>query len=255
MIYLLIKSKYTYKKSEVYCIKSKEVEKYMGRTIDSSGTMVKDLKSMICAFYDCDKQCMRDEQSKVFLNTTFTESRENLIRDFVNFLMTSDFFNDYTKYYLSHFSHTYRMVADDFDSKFNTVKASVWFYISKLEKRISRDELRHLIAGNDKNKLLTVRRKIEAIIGNIESAQSLVKNLTLSIPKTVKNNAVLSEDDFDRFVAIIYPYTKKVKEKAVENITEDMAGYFYYLIEYAEHLDGEDKKRLEHLRNLLSDKN
>ena len=39
----------------------------MGRTIDSSGTMVKDLKSMICAFYDCDKQCMRDEQSKVFL--------------------------------------------------------------------------------------------------------------------------------------------------------------------------------------------
>lgn len=227
----------------------------MGRTVDSSGTMVKDLKSMICAFYDCDKQCMRDEQSKVFLNTSFSESRENLIRDFVNFLMTSDFFNEYTKYYLSHYSCTYKMVAENFDAKFNTVKASVWFYISKLEKRISREELRHLIAGNDKNRLLLVRRKVEAVIGNIESAQSLLKGLTVSIPKSNKSNPILSADDFERFIAIIYPYTKKVRDKAVENITEEMASYFYYLIDYAEHLDGEDKERLEHLRNLLSDKN
>ena len=224
-------------------------------TIDSSGTMVKDLKSMICAFYDCDKQEMREEQSKVFLKTQFSKSTESLIRDFVFFLMTSDFFNDYTKYYLSHYTYTYRMVSDDFGAKFNTVKASVWFYIGKLEKKLSRDDLRVLVAGLDENKIKDVIRKVKEILGNGGNESKLIKSLTINIPKPEKTNAVLDEDDFDRFTSIIYPYAKKVRDRAVESITDDMAGYFYYLIEYERYLNDEDKKRLAILRNMLSDDN
>ena len=227
----------------------------MGMTIDSSGTMVKDLKSMVCAFYDCDKQEMREEQSKIFLNTNFSEQREELIRSFVDFLMTSDFFNEYTKFYLSHYNYTYRMVSDEFGAKFNTVKASVWFYIGKLEKRISRDDLRMLIAGHDKNKLLAVRKKVEEVIGSVEVTQPLTRSLIIDIPKPDKTNAILDDDDFERFTSLIYPYAKKVRDRAVESITEDMAGYFYYLVEYRNYLNEEDAKRLAILENMLKDDN
>lgn len=220
---------------------------------DGVGTMTKDLKSIICAFYDADFQVLRESPSTVFLHRTFDDEQLEVLRKTAGFLMTTDFFNEQTRYYLSHYSATYKDVAKDLNINFNTVKSNVWHCVSKLEKNISKASLRAFMGTGNKKAFNDFKRDINELIRKYDRKDDLAKNIIINIPKGDKIASRISDEQFEEFLITVKPYIKKFVDVAKASISEEMASYFWYLHDYEGNLEDIDSERVKRLRDLMCD--
>ena len=225
----------------------------MSRTAGDVGTLTGDLKDIICTFFDCDLQIMRETADSVYIKRKMNDELVAVLRKATQFFMFSDYFSAETKYYLCHHSQTYSESAEDLGRNKNTVKSKTWYDMTKLQKSISRDTIRLLLAdGDNKANIKNFDDKLTELMTASEK-RTIADNLVIKLPRFKSTRVKISKKDWYTMLKVLVPYAEASVRAAKAALTDDMLSYFWYLAEYGKYAENaEDKARLIELEAALN---
>lgn len=207
------------------------------------------LKTLVCAFYNFETEEISDEPSAKFLPYKYDGQHLDVMRRLVKILMQTDYMNDITKKYLSSTKSTYRSVSEELDINFNTAKSSVWYYMKKVGNDISKSNIFELMY-KPKNSVVAIEKQVVQVEMVLYDKEEIWEHLIIKVDKP-KINAVISDVDFNTLISTLRPYSKKAVRDNLSELTDDMKGYFWYLMEYDGMLEGKDAENMEVLKEML----
>lgn len=179
-----------------------------------------------------------------------------LLKDFVTLIMRTKYTNKYTKDYMLLY-YTYEDVAKANTSingieelKPETVKSSIWYDVQKLRKEFGKK----FFYGNTRDFSMDLgdsREKIDNLLRKLADTIStkLTEGLLIDIP--VEETVLIEESTFEEFLDLIRNHTVKAKKMCSMLITQEMAGYYWYLIHNGEFLTGADAERYDRLKDCI----
>ena len=223
----------------------------MGKMTEASAFM-NQLRVIVLENYKEGK--VLDSLTGRYIRKQLDADRLKLMRDLTEFLMETDYISEESKIYLSVPYITYKGVVDEMYIRHNkivnlsTVQSKIWYDKGKLVKEFGADMPLDIIEYTNKDvkiymdKLATLRLKVNKV--------NILDNVALDFPKETIYCDSISDEEFEEFLDIIAPYTKKCMGNVVKNIDEKVLGYIRYITTH-KCLNDTDKQRYADLKELI----
>lgn len=184
-----------------------------------------------------------------------SKERVEFIRLFIDLLLNTNYISDETKIYLSDRYITLegvklKLEERGMESNINTIKSKVWYDKNKIIADFGGDLLLNVIGYSDTD-ITSYMIKLGDLLIKYNNV-NLLKNISLDLRiEDTELNTQLDERDFQEFLTIIAPYSKKHRTFLSENIPKNMVGYAMYLLSN-NLLKGDDLERKKMLLEILN---
>ena len=189
-----------------------------------------------------------------YIRKELDSDRLIIVRELTELLMETDYLSEESKVFLSIPYINYQGVVDEIYinsgriTNANNVQSRVWYDKDKLVKELGGDLPIDVLEYMSRDVRIYLDR-----IANLRlklSKADLLKGVELKFPrKTVYCDSILDEE-FEEFLNIIAPYTKKCMSKVANGIDEKVLGYIRYITTH-KNLSDTDKKRYNDLKELI----
>jgi len=211
-------------------------------------------KDVVRAYFDDDKM-YRERPKRAIISDSISEERQNLLRGYAELLIRTDYVNKYMKDYLLIYeryedvARANKSIRSESEISSSSVKSSIWYEVKKIKSDFGDRFLYDVLYYHNKDisiyvsKLNELRSKYGQCIVDV-----MKKNLSIEIPY---NTFIyhINDTEFKRLLSIIKPYFQKEIINAVNSITQEMAGYYWFLLHNGEYLTGLDRDRYLELKD------
>lgn len=211
------------------------------------------LRVLFSTFYDKTSEKVVDFPLKSDSPILKNRESEDMGKRLLRVLIRTNYFNSYTFDYLKDSKNTYKSLAMKYKVNFNTVRSSIWYYLNKFEKQVSRDDLEHLVSGN-RYTYYSVENFVQSY-ENRASEMVILDSLSCELPR---RNAVasLTQDEINEALDKIEVCTKSYAKRVMNSLTDEQLGYIWYLLQYGSILTERDNMNLGRLKTIaLADRN
>lgn len=219
-----------------------------------SAGFTKQLKLLIWDFV-VDGEILEKPLGRAVKNDLDSE-RVEFLRLFIDLLLNSNYMSEETKIYLSDRYITMegvqlKLEERGIDVNINTVKSKVWNDKKKIITDFGEDLFGDIIRYRDVDmaSYMDKLNRLQVKYNNV----SILKNIDLNLRlDDTSINKSITEEEFQEFLGIIAPYSKRHRRFISDNIPRSMVGYAMYLLSN-NMLFGDDLERKNTLLELLGD--
>lgn len=214
------------------------------------------LKDIIADFYDADNKKVYDEPKCRYIKKELNKNQIRALKDITRVVMCTDIVSDTYKQYLLMRYGTYQDLADEMELKYganyntSTLQSRVWTNRNKLVQLYGDKCLSNIILYNkfiDKYNAIS-REILFKYVGN----NNMLNGLCIKIDSDVASCDNITDEQFDDFVDMILPYTKRTAKYLLESLDKEVIGYIKYLM-CASDLSDTDFSRYDRLREIIED--
>lgn len=180
----------------------------------------------------------------------------DFLKKYIHFVMNSKVVSDTTKVYIRSAGSsvagvfkTYNMgMPEPEQVNIKTAQAKIDYDRKKLLKYFPEDMLAKVIYYGTAD-MKDYEKRLNLAISQYGSKNKLLDNLLLKIPKAAIQDT-LSDEEFNDFISIIAPYSRRHMQYIENNLPINAAGYINYLLS-TPNLAGEQLARQKILKELL----
>lgn len=222
----------------------------------SKDSFTSQLKDVIADFYDTSNKKVYAEPKGRYIKKELNKNQIRALKDITRVVMCTDIVSDTYKQYLLMRYGTYKDLADEIEVKcgasFNTstLQSRVWTNRNKLVQLYGDKCISNIIMYNkfiDKYNAIS-REILFKYVGD----ENILNSLCIKIDSNVASCNSITDEQFDDFVDMILPYTKRTVKYLLESLDKDVIGYIKYLMCTSD-LSDTDFSRYDRLRKLIED--
>ena len=223
----------------------------MGRQTGTSNFMIQ-LRLIVLDNYK-DKKLL-DAPVGRYIRKELDDDRLKLVKDLTELLMETDYISEESKIFLSTPYINYQGVVDEIYinsnriTTTNNVQSKVWYDKEKLVRDLGGELPIDVLEYTNRDVRVYLDR-----IANLRlkiNKSDLLKEVGLKFPKKTVYCDNIDDEDFEEFLDVIAPYTKKCMGRVANGIDEKVLGYIRYITTH-KNLSETDKKRYADLKELI----
>jgi len=216
-------------------------------------SLSKQLKGLVEDFTD-DNGNILDKPKYKNIKTWIQGDRIEFLRQLVDLLLNSKWLKEETKIYIKDRYITKEGVYEKLkyagkDVNLNTIRSNIHNDMKRIASAFGE---RFLVNVTEyMNFDITSYKQILADLRAKKSNVKILNNIALKLPPGDSTTSI-SQEEFDEFMSIIKPYTKRQMEFISNEISNSVVGYIKYILT-STLLNDVDKQRKEQLMMLLGD--
>jgi len=223
----------------------------MGRQTGTSDFMIQ-LRLIVLDNYK-DKKLL-DAPVGRYIRKELDDDRLKIVKDLTELLMETDYISEESKIFLSTPYINYQGVVDEIYinsnriTTTNNVQSKVWYDKEKLVRDLGGELPIDVLEYTNRDVRVYLDR-----IANLRlkiNKSDLLKEVGLKFPKKTVYCDNIDDEEFEEFLDIIAPYTKKCMSEVANGIDEKVLGYIRYITTH-KNLSETDKKRYADLKELI----
>lgn len=214
--------------------------------------IMKDIKRFMGYYYN-DTYGWIEKPKYTFQGREIPSHIKVVVGKVLMYITESNFISGETQKYLkspesSMRSFAYSLYEEDKSKNPNTVLSKISYDRRKIISYLGDNFITDILLGKIEPK--AAENILAAVAYKYESNNEFRDAFIAKLPDTGKIVRELSDEDFDLFISIIEPYTKRKYEASKRFISEDMIGYFNFL-SLGNSISETDERRLTQIRAIL----
>ena len=223
----------------------------LGNNKDTSNYM-KQLRLIVLDMYK--DGVVLDTPIGKYIRKEMDESRVKLLVRLTELLMLTDYIGEESKVYLSIPYINYEGIVDEVYinsgkiTNVNAVQSKIWYDKEKIVKEFG-DSMPIDILEYTNRDVKEYLDKVHNVWLKVEG-KDILKNVSLKFDDETEYCDDITDDEFEDFIAMIAPYTKKVRERVENSIDKHVLGYIRY-ISTRKDLSDTDRERYNELRKFV----
>lgn len=207
------------------------------------------LKMLFATYYDKSSGKLLDYPKDTGCPIVKSRESENWAKRLLKVLTEKEFFNKYTFDYISDPDATYKSISYKYKVNFNTIRSSIWYYMSKFDKVVDRSDLEHLISGN-KYTYYSIQRFVIDMECDDMVCREIIEGLSCKIPD-VTASSYITADKVEGMLQTVEKCSKLYAERLLRSLDSSQIGYLKYLVEYPAVLGEYDRENLNRLKEVV----